>query len=234
MKLRISGFLNIMSKPQKIAGWVYLPIHMFLLPLLLNMLAVYLPGGLTELTANLIYYAAGFAFCLLVLWWYFRASFDILLDNLPQCLVALAFGYLMYLMLSYLAAGALLLFLGDNLANPNNEAVAELLTENSRAVLGLTVFVAPLVEELLFRGVIFGSLRQKGRFLAFAVSIAAFSLYHVWQFALAGMDWTLLLYAVQYIPAGYALAWAYEKTNSIWTPIFLHMLINGISLLVLG
>lgn len=234
MKLIISGFLNTMSKPQKIAGWVYLPVHVFLLPLLLNMLAVYLPGGLTELAANLIYYAAGFAFCLLALWWFFRAAFDILLDNLPQCLAALLFGYLIYLMLGYLAAGALLLLLGDELSNPNNEAVAELLAENSQAVLGLTVFVAPLVEELLFRGIVFGSLRQKSRFLAFAVSIAVFALYHVWQFALAGMDWTLLIYAVQYIPAGYALAWTYEKTNSIWTPIFLHMLINGVSLLVLG
>ena len=234
MKLRIGGFSNTMSKPQKIAGWVYLPIHMFLLPLLLNMLAMYLPGGLTELAANLIYYVAGFAFCLVVLWRYFRAAFDILLYTLPQCLATLAFSYLLYIMLGYLSTGALLLFLGDNFSNPNNEAVAELLTENSRAMLGLTVFVAPLVEELLFRGVIFGSLRQKGRFLAFAVSIAAFALYHVWQFALAFMDWTLLIYVVQYIPAGYALAWAYEKTNSIWTPIFLHMLINGISFLALG
>ena len=31
------------------------------------------------------------------------------------------------------------------------------------------------------------------------------------------------------IPAGYALAWLYDKTNCIWMPIFLHMLINALA-----
>ena len=39
----------------------------------------------------------------------------------------------------------------------------------------------------------------------------------------------ILLAAVAYLPAGIALGWTYEKSNTIWAPILLHMAINGIS-----
>ena len=40
---------------------------------------------------------------------------------------------------------------------------------------------------------------------------------------------SVLLAALQYIPAGIALGWTYEKSNTIWAPILLHMTINAIS-----
>ena len=39
----------------------------------------------------------------------------------------------------------------------------------------------------------------------------------------------ILLAAVAYVPAGIALGWTYEKSNTIWAPILLHMTINAIS-----
>ncbi len=234
MKVVITGFFNTMSKPQKIASLVYLPFHVFILPLFLGMAATWLPGGLNELTANIIYYALGFAFCLIVMWKYLRGAFDIMLDNPLASIAAMIFGYFIYLLLSYLAVGVLLMIIGDRLSNPNNDAIQALAEGSPRAALGLAVFIAPIVEEVLFRGVVFGSLRPKHRVWAFIISIGLFALYHVWQFAIVSMDWTTLFYIIEYIPAGYALAWTYEKTNSIWIPIFLHMLINILSMLVLG
>lgn len=233
MKVVITGFLNTMTKPQKIAGFIYLPLHVVIIPLLLAMAAYWLPDGLGELTANIIYYSAGLLFCLICMWNYLRGAFDIMLDNPAVSISALIIGYFIWLLLSYLAAGALLALLGDKISNPNNDAVLALAENSPRAVLGLAVFIAPIVEETLFRGVVFGSLRTKHRTLAYIISIAAFAVYHVWQYALASTDWTLLAYAVQYIPAGYAMAWTYEKTNSIWIPIFLHMSINLMSMLLL-
>lgn len=234
MKVIVRGFVNTMTKPQKIAGLVYLPFHMFVIPIFLGMAAVWLPGGLDEVTATVIYYAVGFTFCLVFMWKYLRNAFDIMLDNKAASIAAIIFGYISCLLLSYLAAGVLFMIIGDQLSNPNNEAILDLASESPRAVLGLAVFLAPVVEEVLFRGVIFGSLRTKHRTAAFIVSIGLFAFYHIWQLALASMDWTLLVYMLQYIPAGYALAWTYEKTDSIWAPIFLHMLINGVSMLVLS
>lgn len=234
MKIIIKGFLNTMTKMQSKVGLVFLPFHMLILPLLIGMLANYLPGGLDELTQTTIYYSIGLTFSLTVMWKFLRGAFDILLDNMIRSVTALLFGYILYLLLSYLAAGVLLTLLGDTVSNPNNQALLDAASESPRAVLGLAVFIAPLVEELLFRGVIFGGLRAKHRLLAFVVSIALFGIYHVWQYALMTMDWTLLVYAIQYIPAGYVLAWAYEKTDSIWVSIFLHMFINGASLMLIG
>lgn len=234
MKIVITGFFNTMSKPQKIAGLVYLPFHMFILPLFLGMAATWLPGGLSELTQNIIYYALGFVFCLAVMWKYLRGAFDIMLDNPFTSIASMVFGYFMYFLLSFLAVGVLIALLGDALSNPNNDAIQSLSESSPRAVLGLAVFIAPVVEEVLFRGAVFGSLRTKHRTWAFIISIGLFALYHVWQYALVSMDAMTLLYIIEYIPAGYVLAWVYEKTNCIWIPIFLHMLINILSMLVMS
>ncbi|MEA4893677.1 MAG: type II CAAX endopeptidase family protein [Oscillospiraceae bacterium] len=234
MKVVIIGFFNTMTKPQKIAGLIYLPFHIFIIPFFLGMAGTWLPGGLNDLTANIIYYAVGFAFCLIVMWKYLRNAFDIMLDNPAVGIAAIIFGFFLYFLLSYLAIGVLLMIIGDSFANPNNEALKSLTKDSLQAALGLAVFIAPIVEEVLFRGVVFGSLRPKHRVWAFVISTGLFALYHVWQYALLSMDWRTLLYAIEYIPAGYALAWTYEKTNSIWIPIFLHTFINIFSSMLLG
>jgi len=234
MKIVITGFASTMSKPQRIAGYIYLPFHIIILPLFAAMLMTYMPGGLDDTTVNLLYYGMGFAFCLIVMWKYLRNALDVLLDNLATNIAALFFGGVSYFLLSYLASGVLFAILGDQTSSLNNDAVSTLANESPRAVIALAVFIAPIVEEVLFRGVVFGSLAPKHRRLAFIVSIGLFAFYNVWQLALTSMDWTMFVYMIMSIPMGYALAWVYEKTSSIWAPIFLHMLINIISMLILS
>ena len=88
--------------------------------------------------------------------------------------------------------------------------------------------VAPIVEEIVFRGAVFGALRQKNRLLAYVVSVLLFSLYHVWGYMLA--DWKLIIFIIQYIPVSFLLCRLYERTSSIWSCIFMHMLVNSISI----
>jgi len=234
MKITDGNFANTMTKGQKTAGLIYLPLHVFVLPLLLGMAGYYLPGGLSLSAANIIYYAVGFFYCLGFMWRYLRLSYDIFLDNAGKSLIAISTGYLLSLLLSFLVSSLMLWLFGDEAANPNNELVLEMADMNPQGILGLVVFLAPVVEEVLFRGVIFGALRNKSRFLAFAVSILAFGIYHVWQLALAEMDWQVLLFALEYLPLGFAFAWVYEKSGSIWAPIFLHMLNNALALFLLS
>ena len=239
MKIIITGFFNTMTKPPRIAGYIYLPLHVLILPILLAMLGVYLPGGMSLATLNVVYYAFGFSYCLIFMWRYLRLSYDLLMDNLGRNIAAILMGYLLSMLLgylfNYLLSTLLVAVFGDGgAANPNNELVTSLADVNSRAILGLAVFTAPVVEEILFRGVIFGSIRSRSRFLAFAVSILAFGVYHIWQLALIEMDWRLLIYVLQYVPLGYAFGWVYEKTGNIWAPIFLHMLNNAVAMMVLS
>jgi membrane protease YdiL (CAAX protease family) len=75
-----------------------------------------------------------------------------------------------------------------------------------QAVFGLAVLIGPVVEEVLFRGVVFGSIRQKNRILAYVVSMVLFSVYHIWQYCGGLRGPHALHYAIQYLPVCFALA----------------------------
>ena len=95
-------------------------------------------------------------------------------------------------------------------------------------MIAATVFLAPIVEEAIFRGALFGLLRHKNRAAAYAVSALAFCLYHVYSQALT--DPRELLFILEYLPAGLLLARCYERTDSLWGSILLHALNNGVAL----
>ena len=226
-------FENQMTRTQIILGWIYLLLHVAVLPFLLGLLAQYWPEPMSEATANLIYYAAGIVFCLTAMFSFLRRSFDRLVDNLRLCLLTI----LVALMLDYALSGAaaLLLMLVDGLVeNPNNSAVMEMADQSGGTIKAIGIFLAPIVEEVLFRGVLFGSIRMRSRLWAYIASVAAFALYHVWQYAAASGDAAMLLYALQYIPVSIVLAWAYERSGSIWTNIFFHMGFNALTFYVLN
>ena len=152
-------------------------------------------------------------------------------DNLWGSLVAFVVGWGIYFVLA-LAFGLLIKALGIGEDNPNNSAIEEMLEQDRGIIIAMTVFLAPIVEECIFRGGLFCGLYRKNRYLAYVVSIVLFSVYHVWQYALAAQDISYLLYAVSYIPASVALCWAYERSGSIWTSIFFHMSFNAYALTV--
>lgn len=225
-------FENQMTRTQTALGWAYLPLHFFVLPLLLSLYAVYAPDRLSDTDMNLIYYAVGVVFVLAVMWSYLRRGFDGLADALPGCLLAILAAYCLNYVLSWGVTLIMMLFEG-NPENPNNAQIVEMAQADSGVMKAIAIFMAPIVEETLFRGVVFGSIRPKNRVLAYAVSILLFSVYHVWQYA-AMYGLGVYIYLLQYIPVSFALAWCYERTNTIWTPIFFHMAFNAISFYVLN
>jgi membrane protease YdiL (CAAX protease family) len=80
--------------------------------------------------------------------------------------------------------------------------------------------VAPLVEEMYFRGFLFPGLRQKyGWVKALFLSSGLFALAHVDPASLLP---TFLL--------GCVLAYVYQRSNSLWPGIILHFLINSFGL----
>jgi len=93
----------------------------------------------------------------------------------------------------------------------------------------LIVVVAPLCEEVFFRGFFFAGLRQRLPFGAAALgSGLLFGLIHLGDAnPIAGAQLAIL---------GVILAWLYEETDSIWPPIALHCFNNAVAftLLVAG
>ncbi len=226
-------FENRMTQTQTLLSWIYLLVHAAALPLLLRLLQTYTPDPIDEPTLNLIYYAFGIVFCLTATFTFLRRSFDVLVDHIRLCLLTILLGLMIDYALSGVAALALLLVDGM-LENPNNATVMELAGQNNGTVKAIAIFLAPIVEEVLFRGAVFGSVRGRSRVWAYVVSALLFSLYHVWQYAAAYGDLRMLLYALQYLPVSIVLAWCYERSGSIWTSIFFHMGFNAMSFYVLS
>ena len=78
---------------------------------------------------------------------------------------------------------------------------------------------------------IFGGLHQKSRILAYVFSILAFALVHVMGYLDTKEPLDLLFSFLQYIPAGLALAWAYEYSRSILAPLLIHTTVNAIAII---
>jgi membrane protease YdiL (CAAX protease family) len=84
------------------------------------------------------------------------------------------------------------------------------------ALTGLAVVFAPIIEELMFRGVLYRWMRDKGRpWLALWGTALLFGLVH--------------FNAVAFIPLtlfGALLAWLYQRTGNLLVPIFTHCFFN--------
>lgn len=218
---------SLMTRWEAVAVWLYIPIHFVLLPMPLAGLMT--DGTLTEAMANLILYAVGFVYMLVFLGRFLRRDFDNVCDAPLATVYGVALSFVT-LFAANVVMGLLLSAFGFG-ENPNNGAVAQIAAVDRGTMTAAAVFLAPVVEELIFRAGIFGTLRRFNVKLAYIISILLFSLYHVVGYT--ALDTSAWVYAVQYIPATVILCRCYERHESIWPPIFLHMLINGLSMSVL-
>lgn len=83
--------------------------------------------------------------------------------------------------------------------------------------------MAPLFEELLLRGLLFGSVRyMTDEHTTVAITAGVFALMHL-QY-----NWAIMLLI---IPMGMVLGYARSRSRSIWVPVLLHVLNNSISVL---
>ncbi len=220
------SFTSRMTRGEVIAALLWLPLHIWLLPTLL----ISLPelAEMTDLGLNMVVYVAGTIYMLLFLGRFFRRDFDPLCDHPGYCLLQVLICYGMMLGLNLILNSVLLLLLPEESSNPNNAAVIEMAGSEYGKTAALAIFLAPLVEEPIFRGAVFSLLRGRNRIAAYAVSMLLFSLYHVWGYALT--DPLYWLYILQYLPISWLLCRCYERCNSIWGSVFLHMTVNAVSL----
>lgn len=180
---------------------------------------------LSVAAANALYYYFSAAMVLLVFWSFLKHGFFILLDWLPENLFAYVTGLLGFFALRFLAG-----LIPLPVENPALTDYAEQFLFVPGTTTVILVLLMPLIEETLFRGLLFGSVRRQSRPLAYALSIQLFSLFKVWQFAFAESDPRYLLLALSYVPMAAALTWCYDNGGSIWSAVALHMTISGVSL----
>lgn len=218
---------------QKIFGWLYLIVHVFLIPLSLPKLVVFLQDEgyfLSNADLNFFYYALGFIVLGTVMSSYLRRTFDSLCDRFFSSVKAVFVSLVIYYGCTYVLGFVLSFFLTD-LVNPNTESVFNTFEESGKTMFIVSVILAPIVEEILFRGVVFGTIRRKSKIAAYIISVAMFSVYHLWQYFLREFEPIQLLYILQYVPGSVLLAKIYEDSGNLWAPISAHMIINYVAVL---
>ena len=219
-----------------IKGAVLLILYLALMPyimLLISELMQAITGNPIPETALLLApYYLSFALAVLLFKDYFIVQLSVFGHNLGRSIGSMFRCYFLMYGITLVCA-MLLLAIGLNTGNPNDLALEGLVQDYDKVMLVMAVFLAPLVEELLFRGLIFGGLYKRKPAAAYIVSWLAFGAAHLLQYAIQSGEWSMLLYLIEYLPPSIAWGWCYKRSGNIWTVIFMHMIFNAMSMAVM-
>lgn len=222
-----------MTPGEKIAGTVFFVMYLAVLPAaaphLFRLLALLLGGPLPDAVKNAVYYYALVAVTMVIFHNFLVRTSGLLLDNLSGAASALAMGLVALYGLNELVYRLSRLIIGGH-TNLNDMAVSAQIAGAPHMTALIVIVLAPFVEETLFRGLVFGCIKERSRGLAYLVSCLLFALLHVWQFAVVNRDVTYFLLMVQYLVPGLVLAWAYETSGTLWTAVGLHAAANALAL----
>lgn len=99
------------------------------------------------------------------------------------------------------------------------------------------VIFAPIVEEIVFRGVLYQQFRNKKNYvIPMIISSLSFGLIHTLPIFMQSKDPKELIFVIVYTAMGYFMVKAYEESGSIWAAIAVHFVNNFIAtmLMILG
>lgn len=221
-----------MTAGEQIGGTVFFTVYLLVLPFaagpLFDLAAGLLGVTLSAAMRSALTYYILFAVSVIVFHGFLGRTSHRLAENAAGAVKTLGLGLVGLYGLNELAYRLSNLVI-SNRVNLNDTSISAQIDDAPRTTLLIVIFLAPFVEEVLFRGLVFGNLRRRSRLTGYAVSCALFALLHVWQFALVHQDITYFLLMVQYLVPGVMLAWCYEHSGTLWTSIALHAAANALS-----
>ena len=228
--MRKSRLLYIsMSRSEKIWGWLYLAFSLIALPSLLTILNGKLAAPLDEGTLNFAFYCINFLAVVCIFHRFLRDSLVAAWRDLWNFIQAVVLGYVA-LWAATRAMNFAMGYLLPDFQNINDSAITAMARTGYTLTAISVVVMAPLVEEVLYRGLIFRNLYRSSQVAAYLVSMAAFAAIHVLGYIGSESVTTLVLCFLQYLPAGLCLAWTYTKADNIFAPIVVHALVNAIAI----
>ena len=224
-----------MNHTERLAGTIFFVVYLLVMPLLAQRLFALFELLLdTQIGAelqNALYYYLLFAVTLIIFHRYIGHTTSRLLDNLDRAAVTLFLGLLIFYGANELLYRVFHVFFHSR-ANLNDVTIAAQVNAAPRTTALIVIFLAPFVEEVLFRGLVFGCLREKSAVVGYAVSALLFAFLHVWTFALSSWDVSYFALMLQYLAPGLVFAWAYDRSGTLWTSILLHAIVNALALYV--
>ena len=219
-----------LSPTESFWGWIWLPVQLIALPIILETINLFLGQILSVAESNFLFFSINFIAIMVIFRSFLLQNGKAALSSPWRCLRYAAIGLMLYWLLSYVYS-LFLFFVSPDFANVNDNAIGSMTQENYPLMAFGIVLLVPVAEETLYRGLIFGSLYNRNRVMAYVISIVAFATLHVVGYIGYYPVKLLLLCFFQYLPAGFSLAWAYAKADSIWAPILMHIAINQVGIL---
>ncbi len=225
-----------MDRTECIAGTIFFIVYLLVMPLLLDKLfslvETLLDMQIEAGFRNALYYYFLFAVTLIIFHRFLGLTTSRFFDNLNRSFTTFFLALLVFYGANELMYRVLSLFFA-NRPNLNDMTIAAQVSAAPRTTALIVIFLAPFVEEVLFRGLVFGCLKEQSRAVAYVLSAVLFSLLHVWTFALWQWDLTYLILMVQYLVPGLVFAWAFDRSGTLWTSILLHAAVNALALYVI-
>ncbi len=218
-----------LSATERRWGWCFFAVQMLILPSLVNQIALWLPWSFGSAEVNFSYHLVSFLAISLIFRRFLSKNLHSAAAHPVKLLltVALSLG-------AYYAAQegmtALIRCIDPGFFNVNDETIVAMRRGNVVLTALATVLLAPVTEECIYRGLVFGTARRHGNKFAYALSAAVFASVHVVGYVGQYSAGQLGLCFVQYLPAGLILAAGFQFSGTLTAPILTHMIINTISM----
>ena len=222
-----------LSPNESVFGLIYYLLQLLVIPAIIMMVnMMFLENALSEAVLNAICFALNFLAVLLIFRKFLAKELQYAISEPWWVLRWAGIGFLIY-MAGNTVFGLLITLIDPSFANINDAAIMEMVQDNwGLMTLGTVIFV-PIVEECFYRVLIFRTLFDRFPVLAYALSMVVFSLAHVVGYIGLESFGTLVLCFVQYLPAGFTLAFAYHRSGSIFASVLIHMTVNQIGMLAM-
>lgn len=218
-----------LTRDEQVKGFIFFALYFLVFPVLkmgVEWVFDHFFGlFLSEAMSAAVYYYIMGVLTMVVFWSFLKNALTIFADFLMENLLAIITG-----LVGGLAFQFLVNLLPWPVENPNVASWAEQYAYSYGATIIIVVVLMPTIEEVLFRGLVFGSLRRYSRAMAWVASVLLFMIYSVWTFAVAYGDIRYMVLAFQYLPMALALTWCYDRGGSIWSAALLHAIFDAIAL----
>lgn len=223
------SFSVTMRRYEIIGGIVFFLVYQFLMGYILSFLLGLFGFPTDEVTINAAYYVTNFVITVFLFRRFLSYSLPIAADHFLRFLKAVALGFVLYEGFQVLTV-MLATFIFPEFVTPNDDTVRAIAGINYNVMWVGAVLLAPVVEETLIRGLIFGNVRRKNRIIAYILTAIVFAAMHVLPYVLTMDVLSIFLNLLVYGLPSVALCAAYEMSGTIWAPIALHMIINAIAM----
>ncbi len=221
-----------MTKAEYIFGICYLVAQQFLIPYLLVLGAVWLRLPIDELWLNFTFFVLNIVVICIGFSRYLGKNLRHLGKNILQILSTSVVGFVVYWASNLLVSIAIFLYF-PSFSNANDASIQAMASQQYWIMFTGSVILVPVVEEVLYRGVIFSFLDRYSRPLAYLLSALFFAAIHVVGYIGSMEPMYLLVSVLQYLPAGLCLCWAYARTGNIFAPVLIHTAVNLMGMLAM-